>query len=70
MSNISLKNNTDKGSGSAFAYHASAGLVYSFTENIALDLGIRYLNYGSPEIKNMDYAFDSTQFMLGVKAFF
>lgn len=70
MSNISLKDNTGKGSGSAFAYHASAGLVYSFTENIALDLGIRYLNYGSPEIKNEDFAFDSTQFMLGVKAFF
>ena len=70
MSNITLKTNAEKGSGSAFAYHASAGLVYSFTENIALDLGIRYLNYGSPEIKKMDFAFDSTQFMLGAKMFF
>ena len=70
IANVNIKNNGQKGNGTDMAWQASAGLSYFFNENMALDSGIRLINYGSSRINGIDYAFEAKQFMLGVKAFF
>ena len=55
-----------------FAWQAGAGVSYAMTDNLALDLGYRYNDYGdvTPEIEEgVNAKFDSTshEFLFGVR---
>ena len=72
MAHLKAKDDDWHKSKTTFAWQAGAGVSYAMTNNIALDLGYRYNDYGDVTIDYDDYAkekFDSTshEFLFGVR---
>lgn len=67
---INLKTPAFKGNAVSLAWQASAGISYIFSRNVAADIGVRKINYGTSKIKGTEYIFDTTQIRLGIRYFF
>jgi len=48
-----------------FAYHLGAGVAYNLTENIALDLGYRYTDYGKVSMSSLNMVDAGGQIFIG-----